>query len=1287
MKKVIPRTAALLRLSVLCLTSLFANAQVTTTFISSPNSTFPPSSSTIDWADAEIRQGSAPGIASTNYGTVDQIGAAYWSPTKIRSLFRINVADMIPTGTVLQNAKLVLTYNSSGLTGAMSNSGANAFYLQRVTQAWKENIVTWNNQPATVTTSQIAVPASTGGALNLEIDITTMLQDMLDHPETNYGFMMKLQDESVQGARTFAGIDFSTATSRPKLVVVTAQPISKSQAQRDYIFGGLDQTSINSGILTDYGFDLANPTLYDGVIRTNNEMTIDSWRALLAEFLSSTINPSSNLKSLKIVNDTLDNKWKSSDPANRIIDVPVQFVRYQTLRSDAITQNLISNNNNRLLDVPGRTQSPYITNYAFGAAPTMTYDADGRVLFRFPTSVFINSSDKAMTDFSVDFDDGGGYRTVSLNTPISIQYGVAGIKTLRFRLTVTGNISYYSHASFQVYSVDGIAAKYAKETSHAFKFPRSSDSACPESFPNPELYQGSLYGATVTVAYGTQTASSRPSLSCSPQLIRPLIVIEGFDVSNFSAFGGDNWDFKHFIQNGVNGGIASITSDGNDLNSRLDIAGYDLVFIDFSEGTGDIIRNAYLVENVIQWVNAHKINNPSGQREKNVVLGQSMGGLIGRYAVCDLEKRRIATPAFPAHECRLLITQDSPHRGANVPLGFQSLVNNLATQSLTSIGLFTYGTTGAIVGSFLDMQDLVPALKQAKHLLNEPATRQMLIIQDGQTNTFLDGEYRTMITFNAGYTPTFSSQALSNGSECGHGQVISPSAELFYANASLFVNPLLFTAAADIITGAQGIPPAQRGLGALTDVPFHLLIPFTGKTWKTNMVVKSTDASGTGEVFSGKFSLEKKILFLIPISITLFQSSTSVSNVGFWDGQPGGFYNLQSKKAKISGVDINAYPIVQANLTVRVAPLFNFVPTVSALDVSSSLTPAAITSVYTGGANATYPSRFSNFKTQERNDAPAFLNSSYNSRHVQFTPTSATWLLNVLAGTNPVANCTYSCGGGSGATISGPNTLCLDPIVCTLSNIPAGNTISWSTIGDIGVPPNSHASTVTVTPAPSAGSATIVATFNSTTCGETSTSKTLSFLNPSWPQESMNSDGTPSYIYQGPDPVFFVGQETMITVIDYPAKTGPIEVVADGYISGSGPGYCVVTFNMPGTYTVRATAPAPCGYIDVYQVVTVIGGSGRIAGSDYSYYPNPASNSLTIIADPTTRAETNVNSSTVKESAEVKLMDAMGTVVKSNFGENNSSITLDTADLPNGLYYLTLSKGDKTYSQQIIIKH
>jgi hypothetical protein len=103
-------------------------------------------------------------------------------------------------------------------------------------------------------------------------------------------------------------------------------------------------------------------------------------------------------------------------------------------------------------------------------------------------------------------------------------------------------------------------------------------------------------------------------------------------------------------------------------------------------------------------------------------------------------------------------------------------------------------------------------------------------------------------------------------------------------------------------------------LGELTRVGFYALIPFTGKNWKTNMTVKSPDSNGNGEVFRGKIQIQKKILFVINLDFTFFDSNVSVSNVTPWDMYPGGYYGLQTVDPKVpADVSINELPVAEVN--------------------------------------------------------------------------------------------------------------------------------------------------------------------------------------------------------------------------------------------------------------------------------------------------------------------------------------------------------------------------------------
>src|SRR5690606_656623 len=66
----------------------------------------------------------------------------------------------------------------------------------------------------------------------------------------------------------------------------------------------------------------------------------------------------------------------------------------------------------------------------------------------------------------------------------------------------------------------------------------------------------------------------------------------------------------------------------------------------------------------------------NNSNEELVIVGPSMGGQISRYALAYMEKKYAATQdAEWQHNCRLWISVDSPHLGANVPIGVQMLLN------------------------------------------------------------------------------------------------------------------------------------------------------------------------------------------------------------------------------------------------------------------------------------------------------------------------------------------------------------------------------------------------------------------------------------------------------------------------------------------------------------------------------------------------------------------------------------------------------------------------------------
>lgn len=171
-------------------------------------------------------------------------------------------------------------------------------------------------------------------------------------------------------------------------------------------------------------------------------------------------------------------------------------------------------------------------------------------------------------------------------------------------------------------------------------------------------------------------------------LDQPIIVLDGFDP-------GDGRD--------IGGLYASLTFDGQNLADILRNEGYDIVVLnapqyttggkDIDGGADYIQRNAFVLVELINELNAQKVGDA-----ELVVLGPSMGGLIARYALAYMEQNNLDS------ETRLYISFDSPHRGANIPISLQYLINYFAQ----------------------DTGDAT-ALALVNEVLNSPAAKEMLI--------------------------------------------------------------------------------------------------------------------------------------------------------------------------------------------------------------------------------------------------------------------------------------------------------------------------------------------------------------------------------------------------------------------------------------------------------------------------------------------------------------------------------------------------------------------------------
>lgn len=192
------------------------------------------------------------------------------------------------------------------------------------------------------------------------------------------------------------------------------------------------------------------------------------------------------------------------------------------------------------------------------------------------------------------------------------------------------------------------------------------------TFPDGSPYNGNTIGtADVYIRYAP---------GHNGKLLKPLIFVDGFDVDPTTyaidgavmRHGASGWDV--FMLGNDDSAPNPFDPDPSvyrhypaAMNDFLQ-NGYDVVFIDFADGTDYIQKNGLLLAELIQRINARKTQHAEEGETvcDNAVVGASMGGQIAKWALSYMEEQGIP------HQTHTYVSFDSPQRGANIPLSIQS---------------------------------------------------------------------------------------------------------------------------------------------------------------------------------------------------------------------------------------------------------------------------------------------------------------------------------------------------------------------------------------------------------------------------------------------------------------------------------------------------------------------------------------------------------------------------------------------------------------------------------------
>jgi hypothetical protein len=466
---------------------------------------------------------------------------------------------------------------------------------------------------------------------------------------------------------------------------------------------------------TDSGF--FRPMSYD----TSN---VNIWYSLYREMYYAAYDTTAYIKDSIV----FDNSWNHI--IKDTIPLAIMDYKYNLLDSGALDTNIFFDKDTVLgilSDKVGRPYAPYTIQNIFACSPLLDqWDYLNPLFMVNPAFIFADSAGPGCNtcvwpghDIKVDFSDGTGWHIFSQTSTSYYRptYSTTGVKLIKFGLfnSTTGALAKYSVAAFRINN-----NRLLRKSDSVFTF---------------------VEGLTVSLFEGCEGSANK----------KYVIYLEGMDPLN-------NRNGDRVYDEMVKG----------DTIEQLKNFGYNFLVVNFDHPYDDIRNNGYRVMSLI---NILKGKHPD--LAPLVVIGESMGGLIGRYALRKMElgiqwPGMTIPPQDPIkmHNTRLFITVDAPNKGANIPLAYQYL--------------YRYGTLGL---SSLYSAFSIGVLGKYGILLDGISTRQMLLYHINtdlapfapiSTSTFgpdwrkdaLDAEFDAIDRF-----PKYCKNlAISSGSWLGHNQ-------------------------------------------------------------------------------------------------------------------------------------------------------------------------------------------------------------------------------------------------------------------------------------------------------------------------------------------------------------------------------------------------------------------------------------------------------------------------------------------------------------------------------------
>jgi len=383
-----------------------------------------------------------------------------------------------------------------------------------------------------------------------------------------------------------------------------------------------------------------------------------------------------------ISTNMLNQRTLAAKEQNQVL-VGIINVDITTLKEDVLDENNPkveideTGQNNKLLEIINKDPYKHIQSLVIAPLQSNTDITTGSgVTFNF-LKAFMQKSSNPIKDLSVDFGDGQLHPIIEnrnfTHFTVSHDFPSEGTNTLKFTGSYQDGTGFITFARIDI-SIYPPVNDILKVRATELFTPYEPDEV-PYNFVPTNLKSEIDY----KIYYSTNPPRN--------QLLKPIIITDGIDYGDSRRF-YEIYDF-----------LLKIGETGEKFGNKLRERGYDVIIANFPnykigthevtnetawdeynnpiaweteeepffrEGGADYIqRNAKVFKELINKINTKLTLNDS--TEELVVIGPSMGGLVTRWALKEMEDTGVN------HNVRLWVSFDAPQQGANIPPSIQLL--------------------------------------------------------------------------------------------------------------------------------------------------------------------------------------------------------------------------------------------------------------------------------------------------------------------------------------------------------------------------------------------------------------------------------------------------------------------------------------------------------------------------------------------------------------------------------------------------------------------------------------